>query len=262
LSAPARFQPDCGVEAGCVPAANVEPRRSRYATSRPDILLLHYTGMMDAAKAVEWLASPASRVSCHYLVDEAGRVTQLVPESLRAWHAGASCWQGERDINSASIGIEIHNPGHELGYHEFPEPQIAAVIALCGDICRRNAIAAHRVLAHSDVAPERKIDPGEKFPWPRLAAEGVGHWVPPSPLREGARSLGPGDSGAAVAAAQRLLHAYGYDMPTDGVYDTRTAKVVRGFQLHFRPARADGRVDLSTLATAERLIAALPAAGA
>jgi N-acetylmuramoyl-L-alanine amidase len=249
------FVPDSGCVDAVVPAANVEPRRG---FDRPDMLLLHYTGMASAARAIEWLASPDSRVSCHYVVDENGRITQMVPEALRAWHAGVSRWQGETDINSASVGIEIHNPGHEDGYWDFSEAQMAAVTRLSLDIVTRNAIAPQRVLAHSDVAPQRKIDPGEKFPWQRLHAAGVGHWVAPSPVRDGTVSLGRGDAGAAVAAVQRLLAGYGYDCTVDGMFDETMERVVRAFQRHFRPARCDGRVDLSTLATLERLIGDAP----
>ena len=250
------FEPDSAEVDDVVPAANQEPRRG---VATPSMLVLHYTGMANAAKAVRWLSLRESRVSCHYVVDEAGRVTQMVPERLRAWHAGVSCWHGETDLNSASIGIEIHNPGHEDGYHEFPAAQIAAVIALSRDIIRRNRIAATGVLAHSDIAPLRKIDPGEKFPWPDLAAAGVGAWVPPSPVVPGARDLGPGDAGAGVATAQKLFAAYGYHLPVTGEFDRLTEHVVRAFQRHFRPARCDGRLDLSTLATLERLHAATAA---
>jgi N-acetylmuramoyl-L-alanine amidase len=236
-----------------VPAANHEPRKGM---SRPDMLVLHYTGMASAAKAIRWLAVPESRVSCHYVIDEAGRITQMVPERLRAWHAGVSCWQGETDLNSASVGIEIQNPGHEDGYHDFPEVQIAAVMALSRDIVTRNAIPAARVLAHSDIAPLRKIDPGEKFPWARLAAEGLGAWVAPSPITAGGFQLSPGDSGASVSAAQQTFATYGYHLPATGIYDPLTEHVVRAFQRHFRPARCDGRLDLSTLATLERLLQA------
>lgn len=259
LRAPA-FTPDSALVAAIVPAANHEPRRAGMV---PDMLILHYTGMASAEKAIGWLAVAESRVSCHYVVDEAGRITQLVPERLRAWHAGLSCWQGETDLNSASIGIEIQNPGHADGYHEFPEAQIAAVIALSHDIMGRHAIAAERLLAHSDIAPTRKIDPGEKFPWATLAAAGLGAWVPPSPVVAGAPSLSPGDTGASVAAAQAQFAAYGYLLPATGIYDGLTEFVVRAFQRHFRPELCDGRLDLSTLATLERLIAArTPAATA
>jgi N-acetylmuramoyl-L-alanine amidase len=246
------FQADSPHVEAVVPAVNREPRRGKAA---PDMLLMHYTGMASAERAIAWLAGGDSRVSCHYVVDEAGRITQLVPEAERAWHAGVSAWHGETDLNSASIGIEIHNPGHEDGYWDFPPAQIDAVLRLCVDIVGRHRIAPTRVLAHSDVAPLRKIDPGEKFPWETLFDAGVGAWVPSSPVRAEDRGLGPGDEGAAIAAAQTLFSAYGYEIPLEGRYDHATEHVVRAFQRHFRPARCDGRLDLSTLATLERLLA-------
>jgi N-acetylmuramoyl-L-alanine amidase len=182
----------------------------------------------------------------------------MVPELLRAWHAGVSCWHGERDLNSASIGIEIQNPGHQDGYHEFFDAQMNAVERLAADIVRRHLIVPARVLGHSDIAPQRKIDPGEKFPWERLYHAGVGHWVAPSPLRPGAANLGQGDRGASVAAVQRCLADYGYEVPLHGGFDVATSKVVAAFQRHFRPACCDGRVDLSTLATLERLLSDAP----
>jgi N-acetylmuramoyl-L-alanine amidase len=255
LSPHSPFQADCALVDDVVTAVNVEPRRD---IEKPTMLVLHYTGMSSAAKAVRWLACAESRVSCHYVIDEAGRISQLVPERLRAWHAGVSSWHGETDLNSASVGIEIQNPGHEDGYHDYPAAQIDAVIALSRDIIARNGIAPARVLAHSDIAPLRKIDPGEKFPWPRLAASGVGHWVAPSPLRLEAATIGLGQTGLMVRATQVLFARYGYDMPTTGIYDRQTEAVVTAFQRHFRPERCDGRIDLSTLATLERLIAAAP----
>ena len=240
------FPPDSPLVAAVHPAANREPRRG---AGRPSILLLHYTGMKSAERAVYWLSVPESRVSCHYVVDDAGRITQLVPEAERAWHAGLSCWHGERDINSASVGIEIHNPGHDMGYPEFPSAQIAAVIALGRDIAARLSIAPERVLAHSDVSPGRKIDPGEKFPWARLAAAGLGAWVAPAPVDPADTDLA-----ANIAEAQSLLARYGYEIAPTGIDDERTRVVVRAFQLHFRPARCDGRLDRSTLDTLRRLV--------
>ena len=154
---------------------------------RPDALVLHYTGMASSAEAQAWLCNPAAQVSCHYFVWEDGRIVQLVPEGRRAWHAGRSFWQGESDLNSASIGIEIANPGHDGGLPAFPEAQIAAVVALCRDIAARLAIPPQRVLAHSDIAPLRKRDPGEKFPWARLHREGIGHYVEPAPIGDDRR---------------------------------------------------------------------------
>ncbi len=161
---------DTSFEADWHPAVNFEPRRGGL---RPSILLMHYTGMASAERAIGWLCSAESRVSCHYLVSETGRIVQMVREEMRAWHAGESFWAGETDINSASIGIEVHNPGHGSFYPPFPEPQMQAVEALSLDILARHDIRPERVLAHSDVAPARKEDPGEKFPWARLAEAGV-----------------------------------------------------------------------------------------
>jgi N-acetylmuramoyl-L-alanine amidase len=223
---------------------------------RPDILLLHYTGMASAEAACRRLCDPDSGVSCHYLVDEHGGIVQMVEEDMRAWHAGQSFWHGERDINSRSIGIEIHNRGHEADYPDFPEAQMAAVIALCRDILGRHAIAPERVLAHSDIAPRRKLDPGEKFDWRRLHEAGIGHWVEPEPVGEDT-GLGQGDEGNAVLALQRDLAAYGYDAPQSGTFDAATAATVTAFQRHFRPARVDGRADRSTCVTLGRLLQGL-----
>jgi N-acetylmuramoyl-L-alanine amidase len=245
------FVPDSPWIDAVVPAHNREARRGK---TQPDMLVLHYTGMASAEKAVAWLAGTQSRVSCHYVVDETGRVTQLVPEAERAWHAGVSCWHGETDLNSASVGIEIQNPGHEDGYHDFPRAQIDAVIRLSHDIVARHTIAPTRILAHSDIAPQRKIDPGEKFPWHLLFDAGLGALVPPAPLVRDDPSLGPGDAGPRVATLQSDLAAYGYDVPLDGQFDLRTHNVMRAFQRHFRPARCDGRYDGSTHDTLTRLL--------
>jgi N-acetylmuramoyl-L-alanine amidase len=235
------------------PSPNVGPRRD----GRPaDILLLHYTGMATAEAACRRLCNPESKVSCHYLVDEHGGIVQMVEEEMRAWHAGQSFWGGDTDINSRSIGIEVHNRGHEADYPDFPDLQMEAVVALARDICTRHPIPPERVLAHSDVAPRRKLDPGEKFDWRRLHEAGVGHWVEPEPLG-GNAGLEPGDEGEAVLALQRDLAAYGYYVPETGRFDAATEASVAAFQRHFRPARVDGRADSSTRATLARLTAAL-----
>lgn len=236
---------------------NIEPRRGGV---KPSILLLHYTGMRSCQAAIELLASPASKVSCHYVIDEDGRVTQMVAEEMRAWHAGVSHWQGDDDVNSASIGIEIHNPGHDFGAPEFPAPQMRAVLALSRDIVARNAIRPERVLGHSDVTPQRKKDPGEIFDWASLARAGVGHWVRPSRIEAGDGGLPMGSRDAAVGAMQAMLKEYGYGITVTGEMDAATAVVVTAFQRHFRPKRVDGLIDRSTLHTLERLLAALPAA--
>lgn len=233
-----------------VAAANTEPRRNGRAV---DMLLLHYTGMESAKAACAQLCSADSGVSCHYLVDEDGTITQMVGEELRAWHAGVSSWEGETDTNSRSIGIEIQNPGHLIGYRDFPPVQIEAVIALCRDVLARHDIPPRRVLAHSDVAPGRKTDPGERFDWAWLHREGVGHWVPPADAD--ATPLEHRD----IAAFQELLRAYGYGVAVTGEADETTRKVTDAFQRHFRPALVNGVPDRSALATAERLLAALAA---
>ncbi len=218
------------------------------------MILLHYTGMVDATAALERLRTPASQVSAHYFVFEDGRVMQLVQESRRAWHAGDAIWAGDTDINSCSIGIEIANPGHDYGYADFPRRQIAAVTALCRGILTRNTIPPTRVLAHSDVAPARKQDPGEKFPWQTLHEFGVGHWVKPARITNGPL-LALGDRGDAVAAMQQSLADYGYGIAVNGNYDSAMHEVVAAFQRHFRPGRVDGVSDASTRATLQDLLA-------
>ncbi len=219
------------------------------------MILLHYTGMPQASDALERLTSPSSKVSSHYFVFEDGRVVQLVSEDRRAWHAGESFWAGETDINSCSIGIEIVNPGHDYGYPDYPAGQIAAVTALCRGILTRFTIPAERVLAHSDVAPSRKQDPGEKFPWHTLHDSGVGHWVRPAPLTEPGEMLSAGDRGEAVAKLQTALAAYGYGLTVTGSFDRSTRDVVTAFQRHFRPQRVDGNADASTRKTLKELLA-------
>lgn len=233
-----------------VASPNHEPRK----LARPDILLLHYTGMASTDAAVAWLCNPDAKVSSHYLVHDDGRVLQLVAEDRRAYHAGQSSWEGTTDINSRSIGIEIGNPGHDGGCPPFPDGQIVAVIALCRDIAARQGIAARYVLAHSDVAPRRKRDPGEIFPWRRLAESGVGLWVEPEPIVDG-DIFGLGDSGDAVRDLQAALADYGYGVAATGQYDQLTQDVVTAFQRHFRPARVDGRADVSTISTLRKLTA-------
>jgi len=235
-------------------SANFGPRRPGV---RPEILLLHYTGMKSAARAIDWLCRPESRVSSHYVIDEHGRVTQLVAEVERAWHAGVAIWHGETDINSLSIGIEIHNPGHDDGYPDFPDAQMGRLEALCRDIVQRWQIAPERVLAHSDVAPRRKIDPGEKFDWARLHAAGVGHWIDPAPLDCRDEGFQPGAAAQEVIEAQQQLARFGYGVPLTGVLDEETVIVLTAFQRHFRPARCDGRLDRSTLDTLQRLTKSL-----
>ncbi|MBV8769248.1 MAG: N-acetylmuramoyl-L-alanine amidase [Hyphomicrobiales bacterium] len=213
-----------------------------------DMLVLHYTGMPHAEGAIARLTDPRSEVSSHYVVDNGGAIFALVSEERRAWHAGQSSWHGQTDLNSRSIGIEIDHPGHDGGNPPFSDAQIEAVISLCGDILSRWQIAPARVLAHSDIAPLRKQDPGERFPWERLHRAGIGHFVPPAPLVEG-DGLAPGDEGPSVAALQGSLAAYGYAVEPTGSYGLETQQVVAAFQRHFRPERVDGLADPSTCAT-------------
>ncbi|MGA2893021.1 MAG: N-acetylmuramoyl-L-alanine amidase [Xanthobacteraceae bacterium] len=246
------FAPDSCVVAEVMPSPNNGERREG---RRPDMILLHYTGMQDPEAALELLRARGSDVSAHYFVFEDGRIIQMVQESRRAWHAGKASWAGESDINSCSIGIEIANPGHDHGYPAFPKRQIAAVTALCRSIQTRHTITPVRVLAHSDVAPARKQDPGEKFPWRTLHESGVGNWVKPAPIMNFGQTLAPGDRGNAVAALQKLLDEYGYGVELSGEYDTTTQEVVTAFQRHFRPERIDGIADPSTRSTLQDLVA-------
>ncbi|HUO03092.1 MAG TPA: N-acetylmuramoyl-L-alanine amidase [Rhizomicrobium sp.] len=202
-----------------------------------DILVLHYTGMQSGAAALSRLCDPAAKVSAHYMIDEDGTVYALVPEEMRAWHAGVSCWAGARDINARSIGIELVNPGHEFGYRPFPAAQIASLTELAKGIVSRHPIPAWRVLGHSDIAAMRKDDPGELFPWAQLANEGIGLW--PVPVADD-----PGDD-----AVHGLLTRYGYDP------DAEIKRVILAFQRHFRPARVTGMADAETRKMLSGLIA-------
>ncbi|RWX78495.1 N-acetylmuramoyl-L-alanine amidase [Neorhizobium lilium] len=240
--------------ASVIPSPN---HGDRLGGRRPDLILLHYTGMGTADQALAWLCNEESQVSSHYFVYEDGRLLQLVPEERRAWHAGKSFWAGEDDINSCSIGIEIANAGHPGGLPDFPEAQINAVAQLCRDCSERWSIAPERVLAHSDVAPVRKVDPGENFPWHNLYLDGVGHWIEPTQIR-GGRFFQYGDHGQPVEALQGMLALYGYGIEVTGEFCEKTKGVVEAFQRHFRPSLIDGAADFSTIDTLHRLLGALP----
>lgn len=210
-----------------------------------DMLILHYTGMQTAQAAIDRLRDPAARVSSHYVVDEDGTVFCLVPEARRAAHAGVSFWRGHTGLNDRSIGIEIVNPGHEWGYRDFPALQMAAVCDLCLAILARHPIPARNVAAHSDVAPDRKEDPGELFDWPGLARNGVGLWP------EGVPDLGTGDvvrDAVALHAVRGALATIGYDVAADGALDPALATVLRAFQRHWRPEAITGEADAGTRA--------------
>jgi N-acetylmuramoyl-L-alanine amidase len=213
-----------------------------------DLVVLHYTGMQNAETALRRLTDPApiareypgpwqaadidpltplARVSAHYVVGEGGEVFRVVPESERAWHAGVSSWEGQASTNARAIGIEIANGGHDFGLPSYPGVQIDAVIALVRDILTRNKLAPSRVVGHSDIAPERKEDPGEHFPWKRLVDAGVA-------IAPKAGALPPAD-------AHAVLTRFGYDVDAD------KAAVVRAFQRRFRPSKVDGVADEETL---------------
>jgi N-acetylmuramoyl-L-alanine amidase len=224
---------------------------------KPDLIILHSIGSATTGEALRTLCtSEAPRVSAHYFVSEDGRIVQLVPESMRAWHAGPSAWAGCNDVNSRSIGIEVSVVNKMIDNADFPDAQIEAVINLCLDVAGRHLVRPERILGHSDIAPARKRDPGEKFPWGKLHARGVGHWVEPAPITE-ERGLLPGDEGAVVASLQTDLKRYGYGIRVTGSYDLPTEQVVQAFQRHVRPLRVDGIADPSTLATLQRLLASL-----
>src|ERR1700742_2482759 len=228
------FNQDSSIASDVIPSPNSGERTKGRA---PDMILLHYTGIAYVEGPIAQLCTAGTEVSAHYIVLEDGRIVQCVPEAKRAWHAGVSSWAGEEDINTCSIGVEIVNRGHDWGYPDFPLRQIAAVIALCRGIMLRRNVPSHRVLAHSDVAPARKKDPGEKFPWHSLDNSGVGHCVQPAPIVRG-ETLKLGTISDEVAGMQAALARYGYGVPTTGKYDGATMEVVTAFQRHFRPARA------------------------
>jgi len=208
-----------------LPSPNQDDRPAGQAI---DMLVLHYTGMQSGQAAIDRLRDPLAAVSSHYVVEEDGTVFRLVEEERRAWHAGISHWRGASGLNGRSIGIEIVNPGHEFGYRPYPALQMAAVCDLCLDILSRHPIAPRDVVAHSDVAPDRKEDPGELFDWEGLAANGVGLWP---------KNAAPNMNGDALD----LLGMIGYrtDLPLP--------VLLRAFQRHWRPARVDGLLDAGTL---------------
>lgn len=227
------------------PSPNFE---ARPAEASVDILLLHYTGMKTGHEALERLCDPAAKVSAHYLVEEDGQVFQLVAEEQRAWHAGVACWAGESDINSRSIGIEIVNPGHEWGYRPFPAVQMEAVAKLCRDILSRHPIPPARVLAHSDVAPTRKEDPGELFDWAWLAAQGIGLWP-----RQGLNLSENGDVNTATFLQK--LARFGYPLDPSAPESPETIAAICAFQRHFRPADLSGQIDAQCATILDDLLA-------
>jgi N-acetylmuramoyl-L-alanine amidase len=228
----------------------------RAGGAKPGFIILHYTGMPTETLALEKLCDPAptqgGRVSAHYFIRENGEVIQLVDDSQRAWHAGVSFWSGITDMNSHSIGIEIANPGHEFGYRPFHDAQIGSVVKLCRDLMQKYAIPPAHVLGHSDIAPERKDDPGELFPWESLAAQGVGVWPDVTAMDMDAAA----DMNDFSEVLPELLSAYGYNPTADN------GALVRAFHRHFYPERFldGGSPEQADSSTITRLLALLRAA--
>ena len=220
------------------------------------MVVIHYTGMATGEAALARLRDPAAKVSSHYLIGEDGRLSRLVPEERRAWHAGVSVWKGERDVNARSIGVELVNPGHDHGYLPFPDLQVEALIALLDGVRGRWEIADGDIVGHSDVAPARKVDPGERFPWKRLAEAGHGLWAEPEPAPGPA--LSPGDGGPGVFLFQAALTRLGYDCAPSGEFDAQTRTITQAFQRHWRPGRIDGIADGETRARLMALLRLTP----
>ena len=237
------------------PRDRASPNHAERPPGTPvDTLILHYTGMQGAAAALDRLCDPVARVSSHYVVEEDGTTWRLVDEGRAAFHAGVSSWRGEEGLNTRSIGVEIVNPGHEWGYRPFPTEQIDAVEALCRAVLSRHPIPARNVVAHSDVAPERKQDPGELFPWAQLADRGIGLW----PF--GVPDLGCADRVGDAAGLRRVragLAAIGYQVAAEGAHDEALAAVLRAFQRHWRPEAVTGLADRGTRARLDAVLAAV-----
>ncbi|CAG9195546.1 N-acetylmuramoyl-L-alanine amidase D [Paraburkholderia tropica] len=256
--------------AACAPATMIDRGgyvadthyHARSADSRIRFLVLHYTEG-DEADSLEELTR--ENVSAHYLVPEHpplrdGKpvVLQLVPETQRAWHAGVSEWQGTTELNAASIGIENVNSGpHDTPagrtWAPWPPDQVAAIISLSKDIVTRYGIPPTRVVGHSDIAPQRKIDPGPAFPWKQLYDAGVGAWPDDATVQADLAGRAP-DAPADVRGLQMKLARYGYEVATDGVLDERTRRVFAAFQMHFRPSDYSGTPDAQTDAIAQALL--------
>ncbi len=246
------------IEANAIDLAAIKARPSpnqddRTAGSVIDTLVLHYTGMQSGQAAIDRLCNPAARVSSHYVVGEDGAIVRLVEEQRRAYHAGISCWRGRPVLNDRSVGIEIVNPGHEWGYRPFPRVQMQSLTALCRSILSRHPIPARNVVAHSDIAPDRKQDPGELFDWRGLADAGIGLW----PDGDGAATTD--DASSVVGVRQRLI-AIGYAVAPDGEADAPLASVLRAFQRHWRQETISGVADAGTRARIAALSVVIDAA--
>jgi N-acetylmuramoyl-L-alanine amidase len=233
-----------------------------------ELLILHYTGMPSGEIAIQRLSDPApragvyafpwerpddpnkilGRASAHYVVEENGAILRLVPEEKRAWHAGIGAWAGHADLNHRSIGIEIVNGGHDFGLPDYPYAQISAVMELVADITKRHRLGLHQIVGHSDVAPLRKADPGEKFPWRHLAEHGLALWPSNDLPVGGGEAMERGDRGAEVASLQTAMNQIGYVLDVDGIFGPATEAAIKALQRRFRIAKIDGIADAETLA--------------
>lgn len=222
----------------------------RPAGVKPDMVIIHYTGMETGVAALKRLADPATEVSAHYLIEEDGRIFALVDEAKRAWHAGISCWRGRENLNHNSIGIELVNPGHEFGYRAFPDAQITSLLALLEGVATRHDIKKDAYIGHSDIAPDRKTDPGELFPWAQLAAKGYGLW---STVAGHDKTViaERGQKNANVMKFNKQLGIVGYHTGDIQSFDATTEFAVRAFQAHWRPEAVTGQIDIGTAAVLE-----------
>jgi N-acetylmuramoyl-L-alanine amidase len=248
------------------PSPNFDERGGRGV----ELLILHYTGMPSGDIAVRRLSDPAplagdyafpwekpddpekllGRVSAHYVIEEDGTILRMVPEEKRAWHAGLGAWAGMTDLNHRSLGIEIVNGGHDFGLPDYPYEQIEAVTDLVADIVKRHGLRPHQVVGHSDVAPLRKADPGEKFPWRHLAFHRLTLWPADDLPIAGGEALERGDRGAEVSALQKTMNAIGYVLDVDGIFGPATEAAIKALQRRFRVSKIDGIADGETLAIA------------
>ncbi len=232
------------------PSPNWNERPSGQA---PDMVVIHYTGMRTGAEALARLCDPAAEVSAHYLIEEDGRVFRLVDEGKRAWHAGVSAWLGRDNINHNSIGIELVNPGHEFGYRAFPDAQISSLLDLLMDIKKRHTVPTPHFVGHSDIAPGRKTDPGELFPWKMLAEHGFGLWSDVDGSNTGIIAR-RGDAGDIVGNLNKQLGIVGYSLNDTGSFDDATESIIRAFQAHWRPETVSGCFDKGTAARLDDIV--------
>ncbi|NVJ70081.1 MAG: N-acetylmuramoyl-L-alanine amidase [Alphaproteobacteria bacterium] len=225
-----------------------------------DTVVIHYTGMRSGEEALERLCDPLAEVSAHYLVEEDGRLFKLVEEEKRAWHAGVSAWRGQENLNHTSIGIELVNPGHEFGYREFPGPQIETLLTLLSGLKTRHTISVEGFVGHSDIAPDRKTDPGELFPWRRLAQAGFGLWSD-AEAQSTEMLASIGDYGRNVAMLNKQLGIIGYHLNDAEKFDVATECAVRAFQAHWRPETVSGCYDRGTAARLHDIVNLIRNAG-